>query len=254
MGPVVDRDADTEHPEDRPSVARGMVNASPVVERLVIAVQRALLNGDIRPGAKLPSQRTMVDQYSVSRSTVREAISQLQAERLIETRHGGGSFCLNLLGPFFDSAADESQSMPQSLPVQVLEMREMLEGEAAYYCALRATDNELDALKQEYQRMSQRHRGANTLYQAKSDLRFHMHIAENCHNLMLVSISQILYTRYFSAIYAVLSQTFKKCGRYPELIGSQHQSIFQAIMARDPETARNAARAHIAYTRGLLLS
>lgn len=102
--------------------------------------------------------------------------------------------------------------------------------------------------------MSQRHQGGTTLHQAKADLTFHMQIADHCHNLLLISISQILYSRYFNAIYAVLLQNFKKRGRYPEQIGAQHQQIFQAIMARDPQAARTAAREHIAYTRGLLLS
>ncbi len=221
---------------------------------IVETLQRAIVRGDIRPGAKLPSQRAMVEQYQVSRSTVREAIAQLQSEGLLETRHGGGSYSHNLLASFFLLDNDELLLAGQSLPVQVLEMREVLEGEAAYYCACRASDDELALLQREYGRMSQRNSGANTLRQAKSDLTFHMLIAENSHHLLALSLSQILYTRYFNAIYSVLSQTFKKKGRYPAQIGAQHQQIYQAIMARDADAARQAAREHIAYTRGLLLS
>jgi len=225
-----------------------------LAEQLAQSLQRDMVEGVIRPGSKLVSQRQMVDQYRVSRATVREALGLLHSSGLIETRHGGGSICLNILAPFFEDPAEESLAVRQSLPVQVLEMREVLEGEAAYCCALKASDLELSLLKQEYMRMSQRHRGGTTVHQAKADLTFHMQIADNCHNLLLISISQILYSRYFNAIYEVLLQNFKKRGRYPEQIGAQHQQIFQAIMARDPEGARTAAREHIAYTRGLLLS
>ena len=185
---------------------------------------------------------------------MREAITQLQGEGLIETRHGGGSFCCNLLNEFFQVGAEEHSEPSVALQIQVLEIREMLEGEAAYYCAARASDAELVALQAEFQGMSRRAQGANTLRQAKSDLTFHMKIAESCHHLLVVSLSQLLYTRYFNAIYGVLSQNLKKKGRYPEKIGSQHRQIFEAVIARDSEAARLAAKAHIAYTRGLLLS
>ncbi|MFT5722654.1 MAG: GntR family transcriptional repressor for pyruvate dehydrogenase complex [Motiliproteus sp.] len=226
----------------------------PLAQQIALALQRSMLSGDIRPGSKLASQRSMVDQYQASRASIREAMGLLQGAGLIETRHGGGSYCQNLLAPFFTGIGEESVATPQALPIQVLEMREMLEGEAAYYCALRASDAELSLLSKEYLSMSRRNKGATTLHQAKSDLSFHMRIAENCHHLLLTSISQILYSRYFNAIYYVLSQNIKKRGRYPEQIGSQHQQIYQAIMARDPEAARVAASEHIAYTRGLLLS
>lgn len=238
------------------------------VQRITADLQSDIVSGDIRPGAKLSSQRSMQQQFGVSRSTVREVITELQGLGLIETRHGGGSVCVNLLDQFFQADTDEALlsglssglSPGQSLPVQVLEMREVLEGEAAYYCALRASDDELRLIRDEYDRMTGRGAeetalsSAKTLRQAKSDLTFHMLIADNCHHLLVLSLSQILYGRYFNAIYSVLSQTFKRKGRYPELIGSQHRQIYQAIIERDAQAARVAARAHIAYTRGLLLS
>ncbi len=237
-----------------PYSADNRSRTEPLAQQIAATLQGSILRGDIRPGSRLPSQRVMVDQYQASRASVREAITLLQASGLVETQHGGGSFCLNLLAPFFDKVGEERPGSHQSLPVQVLEMREVLEGEAAYYCALRASADELDLLRLEYLRMSARNRETNTLRQAKADLTFHMQIAANCHNLLLVSISQILYSRYFNAIYDVLSQAFKKRGRYPEQIGAQHQQIYQAIIARDPDAARKAAREHITYTRGLLLS
>ena len=228
--------------------------------QLVSLLQRQIVQGDIRPGAKLASQRTMQQQHRLSRASVREAITELQNVGLIETHHGGGSFCCNLVDHFFQNDAGDLLGPGSSLPVQVLEMREVLEGEAAYYCAMRATDAERQLIAQEYDQMSARaaletaQSPAKTLRQAKADLTFHMLIADNCHHLLVLSISQILYSRYFNAIYSVLSQTFKKQGRYPPQIGTQHRDICQAICQADAEAARTAARQHIAYTRGLLLS
>ena len=221
---------------------------------LAAELERALVCGELRPGDKLLAQRQMAERYQLSRATVREAVTELQSRGLVETRHGGGSFCRNLLAAFFTEDAEAMIDPSPALQIQVLEMREMLEGEAAYYCALRASDAELEALASEYARMGRSNNGANSLRQAKADLGFHTRIAEQSHHLLVLSLSQLLYTRYFNAIHAVLSQTFKKRGRYPERIGAQHQRIFQAIIDRDAVAAREAACAHIAYTRGLLLS
>ncbi|WP_421865292.1 FadR/GntR family transcriptional regulator [Motiliproteus sp.] len=223
-------------------------------KQLAALLKQAIIEGEIRPGAKLDSERVLGQRFQTSRATVREAINELRGAGLVQTQHGGGSRCQNLLEPFFQDDSESISEPGLALQQQVLEMREMLEGEAAYYCADRASDDELQALAQEYARMGQSNAGANTLRQAKLDLGFHMRIAEQSHHLLVLSLSQLLYTRYFNAIYGVLSQTFKKKGRYPEHIGAQHRHIFQAIMDRDAEGARRAAREHIAYTRGLLLS
>ncbi|MDX2424139.1 MAG: FCD domain-containing protein, partial [Amphritea sp.] len=83
----------------------------------------------------------------------------------------------------------------------------------------------------------------------KEDLRFHMMIAESSHHLLIIAFSQLFYTRFFNAIYGVLSRTLKTSGRYPEGIRAQHGAIHQAIMNRDAEAARRAASEHILYTR-----
>ncbi|MEH6652463.1 MAG: FCD domain-containing protein [Motiliproteus sp.] len=236
------------------------LECSSVSGQLAALLQRQMVQGDIRPGAKLASQRAMQQQFQLSRASVREAMAELQNVGLVETHHGGGSFCCNLLDPFFQNDSGDLPGPGHSLPVQVLEMREVLEGEAAYYCALRASDAERQLIAREYEQMSARAAletslsPAKTLRQAKADLTFHMLIADNCHHLLVLSISQILYSRYFNAIYSVLSQTFKKQGSYPQQIGTQHRDICQAICRGDAEAARTEARQHIAYTRGLLLS
>lgn len=217
-----------------------------VAAGLVDELERRLLFGDIIPGQKLPAQRSLAQTYGVSRASVREAVCELQNRGLVETYHGGGSFSRNLLEA--DYPADQGAS-GTALQQQVMEMREMLEGEAAYFAALRATRSQRQALSREYGRMRERGSGETTLRKAKADLTFHMLIAESSHHLLVISISQVLYTKYFNAIYGVLAHTLRQTGRYPPGIGAQHEEIHRAVLAGDAEGARRAAREHIAYTR-----
>lgn len=220
-------------------------------QQLVAQLSRGIVEGRFLPGELLPSQRSLAQGCGVSRATVREAITQLELGGLIQTRQGDGSRCQNLLEPHFEMPAGGTGDN-LAFQLQVLEMRAALEGEAAYSCARRASDDELAGIAREYERMVQRSEGQSTLAKAKADLKFHMMIAQSSHNLLLISFSQLFYSRYFNAIYGVLDRTLKRYGRYPDGIRAQHTGIHQALMVRDAEQARRLATEHILFTRQLL--
>ncbi|WP_052063325.1 FadR/GntR family transcriptional regulator [Nitrincola sp. A-D6] len=67
------------------------------------------------PGARLPSERTLAAAHSVSRASVRQALQALQGQDLIETRHGGGSRCFNLLQAHLDLPSRVPTVVPCSL-------------------------------------------------------------------------------------------------------------------------------------------
>lgn len=219
-------------------------------------LERQLLDGDWVPGQALPSERSLMQQYAVSRGAVREALAGLRATGVIDTQQGGRSRCANLLEQHLELPL-QGRGEDIEFQLQVLEARAVLEGEAAWFAAQRASDEELALLAQEYEQMCRRGRSssgrdASTLEKAKADLQFHMLIAQASHHLLVCSFSQLFYNRYFNAIYSVLSRTLSRFGRYPDGIARQHSAIHRALQARDANLARESARAHILYTRDLL--
>src|SRR5690606_34363118 len=74
-------------PIDRGS-ARGLTG------ELVLRLTEQIQDGTIRKGEKLPTESALMEAYQVSRTVVREAISQLRASGLVETQQGRGSFVL----------------------------------------------------------------------------------------------------------------------------------------------------------------
>jgi GntR family transcriptional regulator, transcriptional repressor for pyruvate dehydrogenase complex len=221
------------------------------VQQLYAQLSRGIVEGRFLPGELLPSQRSLSESGNVSRATVRAAITRLELAGLVETRQGDGSRCLNLLASHFEMPTGGAGDN-LGFQLQVLEMRGALEGEAAYSCARRATDAELAAIAREYECMMLRSEGQTTLAKAKADLKFHMMVAQSSHNLLLISFSQLFYSRYFNAIYGVLNRTLKRNARYPDGIRAQHTGIYQALMARDADQARRLASEHILFTRQLL--
>ena len=102
-------------------------------------IERLILEGKVRPGQKLPSERSLAEEFDVSRPTVREAIQKLEARGLIQRRHGGGTFVAEHVGSTF---IDPMMAMIQRSPdgtFDILELRFALESVAAWLAADRAT-------------------------------------------------------------------------------------------------------------------
>src|SRR5215210_4137016 len=83
---------------------------------LAADLRTRIVDGAIQPGDKLPSENTLIDEFGVSRTVVRSALTRLQAEGLVETERGRGSFALT--PPPADPTAG-----PGSRPVATLEDR-----------------------------------------------------------------------------------------------------------------------------------
>ncbi len=107
-------------------------------ENLLLQLKTSLYSGDLLPGSALESQRRMSEQLGLSRSTVREAVGQLEAEGYVEVRHGGKTRVRNLLEPWFEMPVEGVGALGDNpdFQKQVMDVRAMLEGEAAFLCRI----------------------------------------------------------------------------------------------------------------------
>src|SRR5687768_998780 len=113
-------------------------DAPNLTDQVVAALRKRVEDGEFARGAKLPSEGELVAVYRVSRTVVREAMSQLRARGLVETRKGIGTFArpTALRSPFPVPSVD-----PVTLGevIALLELRMSLETEAAALAAKRAS-------------------------------------------------------------------------------------------------------------------
>ena len=206
------------------------------------------------PGDKLPGQLALMVRFNVSRTCLREAIIGLEVQGLVTTRHGSGCYVNNLFEPNFSKPIYGVEFDSAAMQLSVMEMRLVLDGEAAQCACERATDDELAAIDHEYKAMGLR--SGNYLQRAKADLKFHMLIAESSHSLILVSLSQLLYAQFFNAIYGALhsvsGSNSATLSEVSVLLSGQHRVIYEAVMARDGQSAKAAAQEHIRYSISLL--
>lgn len=120
------------------------------------ALRRQILEGELEPGERIPSERVLAEEFGVNRHAVREALKRLQQASLIVITHGGATRVLDWrdsggLEVLLDLGADSSDP-PAELIRSVLEMRASIGVDAARLCAIRAGAPE----REEVERLGER--------------------------------------------------------------------------------------------------
>lgn len=217
-----------------------------VVDKLTADIR----SGRWQTGAKLPTEALIMKDLSVSRTVVREAISRLQAAGLVQTRHGVGSFVLPQdAGAAFRVHPEQLGTLREI--VTLLEFRISVETEAAALAALRRTEDNLSQMQAALKRFNEALEGGHDA--VASDLQFHHEIARSSHNPhffdLLSSLGQGMIPR---ARLDPAAQTQPERLAYLRRVNQEHESIFNAIRAQDPEAARAAMRTHLSNSRDRL--
>ncbi|GAA1487594.1 FadR/GntR family transcriptional regulator [Brachybacterium sacelli] len=216
---------------------------------LVAALRRRIVDGEIAPGEKLPSENQLIAAHGVSRTVVREAVTRLQAEGLVRTRRGAGSFALT-------PPAEQGSGWP-ARPVRtvaerraLLELRTGLESEAASLAAVRRTAADLAAMGDALARFEDS-AGAPAAA-LEHDFAFHRAVAEAAGNPLLLELIDAL----GPAMIAMPRHRLDPAGadgagggRGSGAVGHEHAAVLTAITAGDAQAAAAAMRTHLAGSR-----
>lgn len=214
-------------------------------------LEKNILQGLWTPGDKLPPERELAAQMSVSRPSLRTAIQQLEKRGLVETRQGGGTYIKNFLAP---SLTDPLMQMFQTHPdtaMDFVEFRSIIEGNAAYLAAMRATDADRELLQACFESMEAAHADDDPENEAEIDADFHLIIAESSHNAVLLHIMRAMVNILREGVFYNRMQLYTRRGSR-DLLLKQHRAIYDPIMAGDPDLARQAAKAHLAYVQEIM--
>jgi GntR family transcriptional repressor for pyruvate dehydrogenase complex len=217
-----------------------------LAQALVEAITAEVENGVLKPGEKLPSETLIMAKHGVSRTVVREAISHLQASKLVQTRHGIGTFVLE---PAASLSLGASTVMTIKDVLAVLELRISLETEAAWLAASRRSTEQVDELRSALHTMQQQS-GARTAESVEADVRFHQLIAQGTGNRYFVEILRDLGNAIIPRSRLNTAHLAKvEPASFYERVNNEHEDIFQAIARQDPEAARAAMRTHLSNSR-----
>lgn len=223
-----------------------------LVEDVQRQLEMALLDGRYPANSKLPSERTLAEQFSVSRNTIREAMQRMVARGLLRSRPGAGVYVGDQLRTSTSSPWSQLVVDQPALLNDVLEFRRVLEGATAYYAALRGTEEEYAGIRALLAGLEQSRLADQAATEAALDAQLHEAIALASHNSMFLHLH--------ASVLGILREHITLNGSNlraldAEVSGQllqQHRAICQAICTRKPEAARTAMQAHIDYVAGRL--
>ncbi len=208
-------------------------NHRPLRELVYEQLKHQILIGKITPGTRM-MEVELADEMGVSRTPVREAIRKLEKEGLVTIEPRRGAYA--------------SEISVKDL-VDVLEVRENLEGFAAALAAARMSESEIDELNQITKGYSEAIQNNQTEEMIHFDELFHRYIVECSGNKTLIQLSktvQELALRFRYLYYDDFS-------RY-ENMPTEHKEIIDAIKSGDEVMARNIADKHVKKLKDFILS
>jgi GntR family transcriptional repressor for pyruvate dehydrogenase complex len=206
-----------------------------VSERLLAAIREA----GLQPGAKLPSERDLGEQFGVSRTVIREAVRHLAAKGILEVRSGSGASVARIDSSSVSGALAlflGRKGMPD--PQKIHEVRETIEVQTVKLAAQRATDEHMAAIRRAHEQMGQVADEPEAA--ANADVEFHRAIARATENELFV----VLVDSIGDVLMDIRRATVWQPGRAK--VGYEyHQRILEALERRDVEGAAKAMEDHL---------
>jgi GntR family transcriptional regulator, transcriptional repressor for pyruvate dehydrogenase complex len=207
-----------------------------IAERL----ERAIRDGVLSPGDRLPTEQDLAREFRVGRTSVREGLQKLRAYGLIESRKGLGAFVASPQpqDPLADFAR-WTNTNPRAIE-ELVEARFALEALAAALAALRASEEEVLALERHHRDHAEAGERGDLATVVSTDEAFHERIMAAGRNQFLQRMYDLLITE--------LRDFRRKTLALPWAVtrsANGHEAILEAIRRRDPTAARQAMIDHL---------
>lgn len=213
-----------------------------VPDRLSVDIERLILDGQVKPGDRLPTERELGDLLGVSRVSVRQALHELEARGLIDRRPGRGTIVLapsDRSGDAGDalSALMIAASSGTSEIARIMELRAVIEPPIAGLAASRVTARDTEQLRALVEEMEQE---TDLGRYAELDRTFHQAIAVYTHNPLLSQLTELIAAQIAPSRRKSLQTSARRATS-----SAAHRRIFEAIASHDATAAEREARLHV---------
>lgn len=214
-----------------------------IYEEIVEQIRELVMRGDLKPGDKLPSERDLVERLQVSRASIREALSALEMMGLLEVRSGEGTFMRKLKPESVIAPLAWMLSIEKGTLQELLEVRKILEVQAAQLATQRARSEDLyeleEALKDMRQEILHPELGGE-----KADLRFHYAITRATKNTILILLMDTISDMMQQMLKTSRAKLY--AGKYtPNILYMEHAKIYEAIKTKDSLKASEYILEHL---------
>ena len=210
-----------------------LVRPQKISDQILSILEERIATGVYEKGGKIPPERTLAEEFGVSRPSVRVALNILIARQVLEARQGDGYYVSVKPQQDFLQSWQELLGKHTNWETDVFDFSCHIEGCMASLAAERRESGHLE-------------------HQSEADVSFHQTIADAAHNILFSHLSggllKMLYRQTRSSI-IYFNQTEDP---RPKLI-AQHRAIYEAILERRPADAAEAAKIHLNYVANSIL-
>ena len=219
-----------------------------LTQRTAEAMRLRIIERQLQPGERLPTEKALAVEFGVSRTVVREAVAGLRADGLVEARHGVGVFVSAKDRPGADGQPRGDDPFASASILDMLELRMAVEVHAAGLAATRRSWSQEDRI---WSFADQMRRAAEAGKPTEElDLAFHRSIAEAANNPAFVAFFDLLgRTAIPSNALTSRVESERITERYLRRCQSEHFVIYDAIASGDADAARAAVQAHLAVSQ-----
>ena len=208
-----------------------------VADQIFGQLKAKIVSGELKPGDKLPTEMELCELYNVSRTSVRQALTNLSSLDLVEAKTGGGTFV---------KKADSSKIMDKLMLYtflderslsEISEFRDILEPAVTRLACQRASADDIERLSEIYRQMEKQQ--SNLEEFAKLDFQFHTEIARISRNAYIIRTYEALEEILLNAFSEIVLKNGNRGGwRY-------HEQIIKAFKNRDAELAVSIMQEHM---------
>lgn len=197
--------------------------------------------GTFARGAKLPTETRLAETFGVSRTVVREAISRLKNEGVVEPRQGSGVYVTQQAG-IKPLRIDYEEVSGIDTVLHIVELRRAIEAEVAAQAALRRTAADMRLIDDALVNIDASVQAGGD--GVKEDVAFHRALASATRNPYFIKTLNFL-SQYLEAATSVTRSNEARREDYMREVRIEHAAIVEAVRAGDEAAARIAAQTHM---------
>ena len=207
-----------------------------VTKQVTDILSDLIVTGKIVEGDFLPTEEDLCHEFGIGRSSVREAIKTLESRGMVRKLHGKGVEVID------ESAKATTEMLHISLRMKKTTVRDFMEFRKSMEIKMtemaKTIEEVLEKMKTDEYRLE-------TF--ADYDFMFHKSIADASGNKVFSLMMETIRPMLYSHIIYTLNPNFN-----PELSNHFHETILEAIKAKDPNAASAAMAAHLAGTKSII--
>ncbi len=216
-----------------------------ISQDLINQIQNAILNGSLKPGDRLPSQRELQETFQTSRATIREALRVLEHKGLVEIKLGvaGGAVVKDLTAQTITDSLNLLIQYQKVTLDHLVEFRELVEGNVAALAAQRASKTDVTALERILKTAA---KGAP---QGTRDWRALMRADEKIHITLAQIAANPIFIAVLNMVHANILGSYEQFAlKSPDALEDNYQDlcrIVAAVAQGDADRARDLSQQHV---------